>query len=385
MKQLRIVFAAAMMALAAFSVASAQDATATPAPVTEMPAATAAPEMATPEATNPAYMGIQFEAADTGVMVVQVMPDSPAESAGLMAGDIVTAINGVAVTEANAREIIQGFAVGDSITAAVTRDAESLSLKVVLGEMPAELMLPEIMPRMEMRQMARPRLGISIGESENGVIVNDVEAGSPAEAAGLLAGDIITAINDVTVATPQEAAEAVAQAVNEAAVGAFNVTVNVTRGDETLALTATVVKPEMPRIPEMRDFGRRGPNFDGMGMGGFAIVPREGEEGAYDLSVPFRPADPAAVTEEVTGALAALGIRIVPREDQDGLFDLYVPAESLGETEGGFILPHLQMFEGMLPDGFEFHFGGPMGRGFNFEIPHGMMPTEAAPAGESST
>ena len=394
MKQLRIVLAVAIMAFAAFGFAAAQDATATPLPetaapeATTIPDATTAPENGTTEETAPpAYMGIQFDAADNGVLVVAVAAGSPAETAGIQAGDVVTAINGTAVTEDNVRDTVQGFAIGDTVTVDLTRGEETLSVDVTLAETPAGVLRPgrgDRGPRFEMFQVERPRLGIGIGDSETGVVVNEVEAGSPAEAAGVQVGDIVTAINNEAVATPQEAAEAVAQAVANAVVGEFDVAISVMRGEETLDLVATLVKPEMPAIPDMPGFrGRDGRGFGfGPGMGGFSIVPREGEEGAYDVVVPFRPEDPAAVTDEVTAALADLGIRIVPREGEEGVFDLYVPAESLGETEGGFILPHLEMFGGMLPEGFEFHFDGPMGR--NFEIPDVLIPTVPAPEGEGS-
>jgi membrane-associated protease RseP (regulator of RpoE activity) len=379
MKHIRIILAVAIMAFAAFGFAAAQDATATPLPETAAPEATTVPESTdapdagtdTTEAAPSAYMGILFEAADNGVLVVDVAPGSPAEAAGIIAGDVVNAINGIEVSEDNVREIVQGFAAGDTVTVDVTRGNETLSLEVTLAEAPADLRpgRGDPIPRFERFEVERPRLGIGIGDSETGVIVNEVVKGSPAETAGVQVGDIITAINNEAVATPQEAAEAVAHAIATAVPGEFEVSITVTRGEEELDLTATLIKPETPAIPDMPGFGGRGRDGRGfgMGMGGLSIVPREGEEGAYDLVVPFRPADPAAVTDEVTAALADLGIRIVPREGEEGLFDLYVPAESLGEGEGGFILPHLEMFEGMLPEGFEFHFGGPMGRGFKFE------------------
>lgn len=43
--------------------------------------------------------------------------------------------------------------------------------------------------------MSRPSIGISMGEHSNGVLVQTVHPGSSAEAAGLVRGDIITAIN----------------------------------------------------------------------------------------------------------------------------------------------------------------------------------------------
>lgn len=407
MRHLRIVLAVAIMAFAAFGFAAAQDATSTPLPPTVAPESTAVPEATSvpdasesPEAGSAVapspFIGILFEAADNGVLVIDVLADSPAEVAGLEVDDVVTAINGETVAQDTIRGILAGFAIGDTITVEVTRGDETLSLDVTLGESPDTLVFRgpgDRTPRFEMFQVERPRLGINIGDNENGVIVNEVEEGSAAESAGIEVGDIITAINNEAVATPQEAAEAVGQAIANAVPGEFDVTVTVTRGEETLDLVATLVKPEMPMIPAIPDM----PGFDGrgrddrgfgfgpgMGMGGFNLIPREGEEGAYDLVVPFRPANPEAMTDEAIAALGELGIRVVPREGDEDLFDLYVPAETLGDMEGGFIVPHMDMFRGMMPDGFHFRFDGPMGRGFNFAIPDALIPTLPAPETDGS-
>src|SRR5690606_27860236 len=149
---------------------------------------------------------------------------------------------------------------GDTVTVDVTRDEESLSLDVTLAEAPAD-MLPgrdNPMPRLERFEIERPRLGLGIADNENGVLVTEVETGSPAEAAGVLVDDVVTAINGEIVATPQEAAEAVGQAIANAVPGEFDVTISVTRGEESLDLVATLVKPEMPMIPDMPGFGGRG-------------------------------------------------------------------------------------------------------------------------------
>lgn len=401
MKHLRIVLAVAIMAFAAFGFAAAQDATSTPLPpatvvpeATIVPEATAAPDTGSADAPSP-FMGIQFEAYDHGVEVTAVLPGSPADAAGFEVGDVVRAIDGVEISEDNVRDVVQGYAVGDTVTVDVMREGLMMTLAVTLGEAPTDnVVIPgrrENLPRFEMFQVERPRLGITIGAGETGVVVNEVEAGSAAEAAGIETGDVITAINDEAVATPQEAVDAVAQAVDDAAVGEFDVTVTVSRGEEELDIVATLVKPEtfaIPAIPDLPGLGGRGRegrgfNF-GPGMGGFSITPREGEDGAFDLVVPFRPENPEAMTDAAIEALADLGIRVVPREGDDGLFDLYVPTDTLGDLDGGFILPHLEMFRGMMPEGFRFRFDGPMGRNFEFELPDVLIPTVPAPDGEGT-
>lgn len=94
-----------------------------------------------------------------------------------------------------------------------------------------------------------PFLGIGLGEAENGVLVTDVAADSPAAAAGLEVDDVITAINgdDVT-------ADSIRDAIANLAVG-DKITLSVERGDETLELTATLaerpqIQPVQPPIIE---------------------------------------------------------------------------------------------------------------------------------------
>jgi S1-C subfamily serine protease len=96
-------------------------------------------------------------AADNGVtltegaLVMEVEPESPAAEAGLVAGDIITAVNGEAVNEEwTLRDRIRAYEPGDVVTLSVTRGEELLSLEVTLAQpvraamymMPDGMMLP---------------------------------------------------------------------------------------------------------------------------------------------------------------------------------------------------------------------------------------------------
>lgn len=52
-------------------------------------------------------IGIQFEPSDGGMMVVAVLPGTPADLAGLVPGDVVIGVGGVPVADLNAREFIE--------------------------------------------------------------------------------------------------------------------------------------------------------------------------------------------------------------------------------------------------------------------------------------
>ena len=88
---------------------------------------------------------------DRGVYITQVMPDGPAEQAGLVAsgsdflrrptgdGDIVVAVDGVRVDSVAALvTLLNGHLPGDGITLKVIRDGEEIEVLVTLGEWPED-------------------------------------------------------------------------------------------------------------------------------------------------------------------------------------------------------------------------------------------------------
>lgn len=76
---------------------------------------------------------------DNGVYISEVSPGGPAEDAGFQVGDIVTAIDGVAVDQQNAfAEVLFLHQPGDTVSVDVLRGDESLSLQLTLIERPVD-------------------------------------------------------------------------------------------------------------------------------------------------------------------------------------------------------------------------------------------------------
>lgn len=76
---------------------------------------------------------------DNGVYISEISSGGPAEAAGLLPGDIVTAIDGVAVDEQNAfAEVLFMHQPGDTVTVDVMRGNESLAVQLTLIERPAD-------------------------------------------------------------------------------------------------------------------------------------------------------------------------------------------------------------------------------------------------------
>ena len=85
----------------------------------------------------PVTSGAWIRADDEQTAVVE---GSPAAEAGLEDGDIITAVDGLAVDRDNPLDLqVLRFAPGDEVTLQVLRDGESLDLTATLGTRPADL------------------------------------------------------------------------------------------------------------------------------------------------------------------------------------------------------------------------------------------------------
>jgi S1-C subfamily serine protease len=170
--------------------------------------------------------------AERGVVLGKIVPDSPAAKAGLKENDVVTEINGQRVEGASQfRRMIHEIPAGRAIQLTVWRDGRSQTLGATLGKseerrQAMKMMaptpgtftfrvpdMPEIpdIPPMEWNGSvlagSRPRLGIDAEDLNDqlgsffgapdgeGILVREVNSGSPAEKAGVKAGDVITSLN----------------------------------------------------------------------------------------------------------------------------------------------------------------------------------------------
>jgi putative serine protease PepD len=85
-----------------------------------------------------AYVGVLLNGASTGgAEITQVQSGSPAASAGLQQGDVVTAINGKKMSSTQQFiETVDTYAPGQSITLAVKRSSGTQNIKLTLGTRP---------------------------------------------------------------------------------------------------------------------------------------------------------------------------------------------------------------------------------------------------------
>jgi serine protease Do len=173
---------------------------------------------------NPDYR-VLVPGLKEGVIVEAIMADGPAAKSALKAGDIITAVEGRRVgSPQQLRNEIRGKKVGTVITLDVHRlDAgeagSDLKVKVKPQAWPGPAAAAAT-PKPAARENRPARLGLTVEsvtqelaeehgvDKADGVIVTEVEKGSPAERKGLRPGDIITDVNHKPVRNPREFREA---------------------------------------------------------------------------------------------------------------------------------------------------------------------------------
>jgi 2-alkenal reductase len=157
---------------------------------------------------------MDLEPTQRGALITEVTPDGPADKAGLrgsdrqveidgqenrVGGDVIIAVNEEPILDMDdlIAYLTNNTSVGDQITVTVQRDGEQVEVEVTLGIRPgpsSEPAGPQIAPK----DQAKAWLGIVGGTMtpeiadamelpprQVGVLVEQVQAGSPADQAGL--------------------------------------------------------------------------------------------------------------------------------------------------------------------------------------------------------
>jgi len=203
------------------------------------PAAPPAPPKLVIARGGPSFLGVGIQEVDAdrakvlklreeaGVEVTRVDADSPAEKAGLKAGDVITEYNGQRVEgleqfsrmvreTPSGRDVKLSFmrnGVAQTATARIAaRSASRININGPNINIPLNIRIPDVPTgrmtwRSSMLGIETESLDGQLAEffgAKSGVLVRSVAMGSPAEKAGIKAGDVITKIGDGTVATPSE-------------------------------------------------------------------------------------------------------------------------------------------------------------------------------------
>jgi serine protease Do len=162
--------------------------------------------------------------SEEGVLISDVMKDSPAEKGGLVRGDVVIRYDGKEVKDAHelSREVAETRP-KTVVTLGIIRDKKAKSLKIDIGTMPQEMQvgLPANASSWGLTvQEITPDLATHLGldPEEKGVVISGIEPGSPAAEAGLRAGDVIKEVNRNPVKDLGDYKSAMAKAKRESGV-----------------------------------------------------------------------------------------------------------------------------------------------------------------------
>jgi serine protease Do len=206
---------------------------------------------------------------ERGADITHVYEDSPAAKAGIKEKDVVLEFGGQAVEGMeHLKRLVTETPVGRQVKIVVWRNGAAQTLAATIGSQknamavaaaaPRVWNMPEMpglqewtIPRMDIPGFAMawqsPRLGIigePLGQQEqfaeffgvkDGVLVKSVLRSSPAEKAGIKAGDVIVKVDDSKTATTED----IARALRSAPSAKTTCVVTVVRGKKETPITVT--------------------------------------------------------------------------------------------------------------------------------------------------
>lgn len=161
------------------------------------------------------YVGVNnFETAegDTGATFGNVLaPDTPADKAGLVGGDIITMIDGKPVhSRKEMMDILEGIAIGKTVDLVYLRDGESKETKLTTISKEESDRLTEAF---DDRAGGHGIFGFDDDETARvpipgtnifGVRLDELDESMPAVMAGIKQGDIVITFDKIPIRTPRE-------------------------------------------------------------------------------------------------------------------------------------------------------------------------------------
>lgn len=183
------------------------------------------------------YIGTQIQPVDAniarqfnvkvreGALVRSVMPNSPAEKAGLEPGDVILKLNDKSITDpASLQGVVEQLTVGKSYPLEIIRDGKRQTLTTTIEAMPKSFALTDREESQDSPGNSKfDKLGLDVRTltkdlakqlgttATSGVVIAGVDEDSAAAQAGLKSGDVIEKAGGQPVATVEEYEKAKAQ------------------------------------------------------------------------------------------------------------------------------------------------------------------------------
>ena len=175
---------------------------------------------------NRGWLGVQIQpvnqdiadslglAEAKGALVNDPQEGGPAVKAGIKKGDVITAINGVAVeSPKDLAKKVAAIAPGTKTDFAVWRDGKSQTISVGIEPLKDPEKKAEAKPAIaEPQSLATLGLTVTPNDKGEGLVVTEVEPDSAAAERGVSPGDVIVAVNSAPVKSPDDISAAVAAA-----------------------------------------------------------------------------------------------------------------------------------------------------------------------------
>ena len=165
-------------------------------------------------------IGIQIGVRDKRLMVIAPIEDTPADKAGLKAGDVILKVNGEPVEDSAALlRTIAGMAPGEKATLGIWRQGKEISRKVTLEERGPNIAAMERGQGQggpQTKEQAAEEIGVSVRpvspqearalgmDKPQGLVITGVREGSPAAQSDVRPGDVVLEANQNPVSNVAE-------------------------------------------------------------------------------------------------------------------------------------------------------------------------------------
>jgi len=137
-----------------------------------------------------------------GVLINEVINNSPADKAGIKEGDVIIEFNGKKVTDVQSfRLLVAATPPGQTVKLKLVRDDKEMDLRIKVGEMEAQVVSQrgekqETQLGLQVVDIDSPEVKEYNLTAKKGVVVISVESNSPAEDAGIQIGDVVIGIGN---------------------------------------------------------------------------------------------------------------------------------------------------------------------------------------------